>query len=241
MSVYTVSDSVDYCRAICVGMPTAAVQVKGADMINSIMWNAYPWRWAQKALTAIPLVDGTQDYAFAPTDYMRMVSARLTRTDTTPDVYDELTVVRHLAPDLTKMGFRAGLSSICRWPATSVLRLNCAAAVPSGTTMRIDGEYQYQPSKIAAIAVAFPFPDQYFNVFCDGLLWQFYLLAKDSRAGTVQFTKNGAVYTGQMGAFYDSLMTMRSAEDWGAGDTMFPSEPLGIGGAFRSFSGIYGP
>ncbi len=224
------------------GIPVADVQVIAADIINSTIWNAYPWRWAQKSMTAIPLVDGTQDYTFAPTDYMRTVAMRLTMTNTTPDVSCELTVVRNLAPDLTKAGFRGGLTQIAYQPAITKLRLSSAAAVPTGQTIQIDGEYQFQPAKITTIGATLPFPDQYFGVFCDGLLWQFMLLGKDTRAGTATANGKGAVnYTGQMGIFYDSLMSMREAEDWGAGDDIFPSDPLGLSGAGRSFSGIFGP
>lgn len=240
-STYTVNNAITYTQAICVGIPVSAIQLQAADFINATIWNAYPWRWSQKAMTAIPLVDGTQDYTFAPTDLFRLVQARLVQTDTTPDVYDELTVLRNLYPDLTKASFRGGLKNIAYVPATSKLRLNQAASVPTGLTYEIQGEYQYQPTKITGTSDTFPFPDQHFSTFCHGLLWQFFMLSKDDRAGTVQFTKNGAVYTGQMGTFFDSLMAMREAEDWGAGDTIFPADPLGIAGAGRSSFSIYGP
>lgn len=243
-STYTVANAITYTQAMCVGIPVSTVQVVAADVIHSIIWNVYPWRWACKNYASnIALIDGTQDYAWAPTDYMRLTHARLIRTDTTPDIYDELTVLRNLTPDLTKAGFRSGLSSISYGRvAPASVRLNQAAAVPTGVTIEIQLEYQFQPTKITATSATFPFPDQYFNVFCDGMLWQFYLLAKDSRAGTSQATKaGGAVYTGQMGIFYDSLMTMRDAEDWGAGDTIFPSDPLGASGSGNAFAGIYSP
>lgn len=239
-STYTVANAVTYTQAICVGIPVSTIQIAAADQINSIMWNTYPWRWAQKPMTGIPLVDGTQDYTFAPTDYMRMVAARLVQTNTTPDEYDELTVVRNLAPDLSKAGFRSGLTQIALSAALGKLRLNQASAVPTLLTFEIQGEYQYQPTKITATSATFPFPDQYFKIFCDGLLWQFYMLSKDDRAGTVQFTKNGAVYTGQLGVFFDGLMAMREAEDWGAGDNIFPSDPIGVTGAGSPFANMYG-
>lgn len=239
-STYTVLNAITYTQAICVGVPVSAIQVAAADQINGIIWNAYPWRWAQKAMTAIVLVDGTQDYTFAPADYFRMVAARLVRTDTTPDQFDELALVRNIAPDLSKQGFQSGLTQITYQPAVTKLRLTSAAAVSSPQTYEIQGEYQYQPTKITATSATFPFPDQYFKVFCDGLLWQFYMLSKDDRQGTVQFTKNGAVYTGQMGVFYDGLLSMREAEDWGAGDNVFPSDPIGVIGAGSPFASVYG-
>ncbi len=220
----------------------ADVQIMAADMVNSIIWNAFPWRWSQVAMTPIPLVDGTQDYTFAPSDYMRLVGARLTLTSATPDVSDELTVVKNLTPDLSKAGFRSGLTLISYNKPLTKLRINQAAAIASGVTVQIDGEYQKQPAKITTIGATLPFPDQYFNVFCDGLLWMYMQLGKDSRAGSAVADGKGRVsYSGKMGEFYDSLMAMREAEDYGAGDTVFPDDPLGVAGRGVAFSGIYGP
>lgn len=244
-STYTVANAVTYTQAICVGIPVSAIQIAAADMVHSIIWNAYPWRWARKNFSGFALVDGTQDYSFSSiTDCMRLVSANLVRTDTTPDQIETITIVRNLTGDLTKAGFRSGLNQISLevTATTSLsLRLNQAAAVPSGITIEITGQYQFQPTKITATSATFLFPDQYFKVFCDGLLWQFYMLSKDDRAGTVQFTSGGAVYTGQMGVFFDGLLMMREAEDWGAGDNIFPSDPMGVAGMGFAYSNIYGP
>ncbi len=238
---YLVSDAVTYTQAICVGMPVSAIQVVAADQVNSIMWNAYPWRWAMKSLTAIPLVDGTQDYTFAPADYMRIIFARIAQTNTDPDEYDELNVVKFIAPDLVKNAFRQGLQQIAYLPQSQKLRLSRAAAVPTGNTYEIQGEYQFIPTKITSTGATLPFPDQYNSVFCDGLLWKFYQLAKDDRAGTLQVTKSGAVaYTGQMGIFNEGILAMRDAEDWGAGDNVFPDSPLGFASRVSGFSPIFG-
>jgi hypothetical protein len=245
-STYKISDAITYAQAICVGMPVAAIQLAAADMVNAIIWNAYPWQWARKNAPAIPLIDGQQDYSFATVaDYMRLLKATLVRTSTTPNAYEELTVVRNLAQDLTKAGFRSGLSQVAYDGTTGgpILRLNQAAAVPAGNVVALVPQYQFQPVKITAVTATMVFPDQYFMVFCAGLLWQFYLLAKDGRAGTAQATKTGSmVYTGQMGIFYDELISMREAEDYGGGDTLHPSEPIGIGGPGTWIgAGIYGP
>lgn len=245
-STYTIKNAVDWAQAICVGMPVAAIQLAAADMVNSIIWNSYPWQWARKNAAPIPLVDGQQDYPFAAvTDYMRLLKAVLVRTDQVPNKYDDLTIVRNIAQDLTKAGFRSGLRNVAYDGAVGgpILRLSQAASVPAGNVINLQAQYQFQPAKIVATTSTIVFPDQYFPVYCAGLLWQFYQLAKDSRAGTAQATKSGAmVYTGQMGIFYDALIAMREAEDYGAGDTIFPSEPIGIGGSgLWVGSGIYGP
>ena len=241
MASYSVAESVLFCQAICSNIPVDSIKVIAADNVNSIMWNAYPWRWAQKAITPILLVDGTQDYTFAPTDYMRLVAMRLVQTSSTPDVYEELTVVRNLAPDLSKAGFCAGLSQIAMVPALGKLRLTRAASVPTGQTFEIQGEYQYQPPKITSTNASLPFPDQYFSTFNEGLLWMFFRLGKDSREGSAQANgKGGVVYTGHMGVFYDSLISMRESEEWGAGDNIFPSDPLGVGSGGGYPGNMYG-
>ncbi len=237
---YTVADAINYAKPMVANMPTSSVQIAAADFINSIIWNAYPWRWAVTPMTSILLVDGQQDYAFGPTDYMRMVAARLTRTDATPDQSSPLSLVRNLEPDLTPGSFRGSLSLLTFMESRGVLRLNQASYIASGTTIYIDGEYQYQPAAIISTSSLFPFPNQYFHVFCQGLLWQFFMLAKDERAGSMQGTKGGnAAYTGQMGIFYDALMSMREAEDWGAGDITFPADPLGMARNIL-YSPVYG-
>ncbi len=237
---YLASAAATYCQAIGVGIPISAIEVVVADQINSIMWDAYPWRWAMKSMTAIPLVDGTQDYAFAPADYMRLIAARIAQTNTDPDEYDELSVVKFISPDLMKNAFRQGLQQIAYLPQSQKLRLSRAAAVPTGNTYEIQGEYQFMPTKITAMSATLPFPDQYFSVFCDGFLWKVYQLSKDDRAGTLQVTKNGsAAYTGQMGIFYNGILGMLDAEDYGAGDNIFPDSPLGFASRASGFSPIF--
>jgi hypothetical protein len=159
-------------------------------------------------------------------------------TKTTPDQFYEIDVVRNLAPDLGQSGVE-GLRQVAYHSALTKLRLTTAAAVSSPNTYEIQGEYQYQPTKITNTGQLLPFPDQYFGVFCAGLLWQFMSISKDSREGTAQANgKGGVMYTGQMGIFYDALINMREQEEWGAGDNIFPSDPIGAGGGY--YPNIYG-
>lgn len=239
MAAYTVQNAIDFVRPFVKNIPVSAIQVTAADIINSIIWCAYPWRWSLAALTAIPLSDGVQDFGSAPTNYFRIVRARITRTDTTPDQYNELVILRTLTPELTKAGFST-LSSISYEGAIDKFRLNFAASVPTGITLQIDGEFQTVVTKITAASATFAFPDQYFRIFCEGLAWFFHRLADDSRQGQCSANKQGQViYTGQMGIFYDALITMRESEEWGAGDTIFPTDPLG---SYRNANPtIFGP
>lgn len=231
MSTYTYTNVVSQIQPLVKNAPVSSIQIVTADIVNSIVWAAYPWRWSLGSITPVALVDGTQDYTGIPTDYFRLVRARITRTDTTPDQYNEIIVVRNLVPELTKAGFDS-LSSVAVDGATSKFRLNCAASVPTGITLQIDAEYQKLVTKVASMSTVIVIPDQYMNVVAEGMLWWFYRLLGDTREGGLMTDKRGnSHYSGQMGVFYDALIFMREAEEWGAGDSVFPSDPLG---AYRS-------
>ncbi len=207
--------------------------------VNSIMWTAYPWRWSLKALTPIALVNAQQDYTNAETDFMKLIRARVTRTDTTPDVYNDILILKWLPPELSLLLGLQDIESVCFEPTITKFRLNASVNLPTGVTGTLNGEYQKVPTKVTAATTAFLFPDEYFSVFVSGLTWQFYLFADDPRAGERRTDGHGnTTYTGQMGVFYDALMMMRESEDWGAGDTIFPQDPLG---AYRTGNpGLFG-
>lgn len=236
MGTYTGANAVDMVRRYIKMVPLSAsnVDVLLVDRIHSLMWCAWPWRWSQASLTAIPLVDGQQDYSLASGDataLLRLLHVRIVRTDVTPDEFRELDVCEHLSPELTCKGGINQIRKIAYIPALSKVRLELAASVPTGSTLNIQGEYQTNPTKITALATALVWPDCYFDVFCDGLLWKCYQFADDPRAGTAQIVKGGnVVYTGQMGVFYGGLARMIETEDYSGTPLIFPQNPLGAQG-----------
>lgn len=225
---YTYTNAVSHVAFFVKNMPVTNVQVVACDTIQSIIWCAYPWSWTLTANTTVTLSDGVQDFAGINADFMKMVRARITRTDTTPDLYNELLIVKWLPPELsTKLGWN-DLTSVCYEATLAKLRLNATIALPSGVTARLDYEYQKSPTKVTSLATTLPCPDHYFDVVVAGLTWQFYKFADDPRAGTLVADRMGSVRaSGAMGEFYDLLHWMRESEDWGAGDTIFPDNPLG--------------
>jgi len=235
-ATYTPNDAITYATPFVKGIPITAVQSAACDFIQSYIWRyPVPWRWAMKALTPIALVNGTQDYTIADSDYMQLVRARITRTDTTPNQNnDNLTLVHFLAPDIQSNIDPMAVTSCSHVPTTAAplkLRLTRSVGVSAGTTYQINGEYKFAPTKIVSgnMATVLAFQDHYFDIFCDGLLWRLYQLADDSRAGTMTVRNDGTIaYSGQMGVFINGLMAAAQAEDWGAGDTMYPEQPLGM-------------
>lgn len=241
MATYIYQDAVNFAQSLVKGIPVSNISVLAVDQINSVFWKAYPWPWTRDTLTAIALVDGTQDYSLDATDQnlvWRMLNARVTQTLPTPTKYRDLRIMRHLEPIVeAKIGW-PNFQLISYEVEIDKLRLEAAVQVPAGFTMRIDGEYQLFPPKVTSLSQTIMFPDYHMNVFCDGLLWMLYRFADDKRAGSAISTAQGVQYVGQMGIFYDGLVQTKEAEEHGAGDTVYPGES--IGGTSLYFPGIYG-
>jgi hypothetical protein len=224
-------------------LPITAIDAEACDQVSSTMYIEAFWRWTLQNITpaSIPLVDGTQDYS-VPTNLYRMWRARIVRTDTTPDQYNEIGVKEFLPPDLNPASPWI-MRAMCHEESLGKLRLEQAASISTGETYELQGEYQLNPTKITSLTLGDPFwfPDVYFPVFCEGLKWKLFEYADDARAGTVTIDRHGnRQTTGQAGKFYFALDMMKQAEDFGSGDSSeFPDEPFGVS-SFNGMGSIYG-
>jgi len=225
---YSVLDGIHHCRLSIKNMPVADVQIICADKINSRIHRSYPWRWSTSALTPISLVDSTQDYGSKPTDYFRLLRARIVRTDCTPDdVFEPLDILNKLEPKLRPVSPRM-IKAISYEGHINKFRLERAVQVTSPNTFEIQAEYQTLVTTITNTSDPLPFPDQYFDVFVEGLKWEFFKFADDVRAGTARFDQTSGMFvcTGQAAEFYGALYDMAASEGYAAGDTIAPTEPL---------------
>src|SRR6185437_14492974 len=140
MATYTPQDAINMASALNHKAPTATMQTYAVDLVHSFIWTAFPWTWTRKALTAISLTDGVQDYALASansTDFYRFVNLELNQTSTTPNVVRALSQKNHLSQELVTTG---GIDTIRHFswePSISKIRLDYPAAVPSGVTIVI--------------------------------------------------------------------------------------------------------
>lgn len=243
-STYTPNAAIAYCKSMVKAIPIDQIAATACDMVNSMLWTFYPWRWSKSSLTPITCSDGVQDYVPTDTNILRPVALRLVRTDVTPNEYRELGLLANLSPELTRTGGLETIRAAGWYPAGNFIRLALAASVSSPQVLQIQGEYQTTPTKITqpGLNTVFAFPDHFFMVFVAGLLWQCYVLSDDPRAGAVQYQKNGTqmkVYTGQLGLFMDLMLQMARTEDLGAGDEFqWPDNPLGVGRSY--WPGLYG-
>lgn len=233
-STYTPTIAIALARKFIRDAPVTSIDSQLCDIVHSILWTYYPWKWAQKALTALTGVDGTQDYTIdaADTDFWKLLRVRIVQTNTTPDIFhDDIKIREWLSPDLTTTGMY-GIHSAAQYQVSSTIkiRLNAALSVTGSDTYQIQGEYWKNPVLItdATLSTAFVFDDRFFPVFMEGLKWKAYEYLGDSRAGTVQVTKSGQqVWTGQAGIFFGMLQRMAEVEDFGAETQDYPEYSLG--------------
>lgn len=175
---------------------------------------------------------------------LRILKQRTARLDTSPAEYRELKLLNNLSPELTRQGGLDTITAASFYGSSNTVRLDLAASIGTGVIMQVQGEYQFMPTKItdANMNTALPFPDQYFNVFVEGVLWQIYRLSDDPRAGSGAMSINGSqskTRQGQYAIYQQAMEQMKNIEDLGSGDEfMWPEEPLGVGRSF--FPGLFG-
>lgn len=235
-TTYTPQDAITYLQKIINGAPVTDIDSQVCDLVKRIIWIAYPWRFSLAALTAVSLTNGNQNFANGnPTTLFRLVRARIVRTDITSpgNPVKDLMISSWIEP---APAFRIDYSN-CRWVChnriTDQFRLEAALNVPTGMTLQLQGEYQTFATKITdanlSNTAAFDsMPDEYFHMFCAGLLWQLYKFTRDKREGGAQKVGNQVIYTGQLGEFHDNIIACAQAEGWGQGETQFPDNPLGV-------------
>src|SRR5271157_450558 len=226
---YTFTDVMTAVQELVHHIPVTTLQVYACDKINSIIWLFYPWRWTMTAVAPITALNGIQDYASVPADFHKLTAGRIIRTDVTPNQIQPIKVMGHLEGEVQRQGSINTVQGVSYEPTINSFRLDIPLQVSGGTTYTINLDYQQKPTKIIAIATTLAPPDQYFNVTVDGVLWAFYRLADDPRAGAVTINRAGDKQTsGQLGVFMTALEEMRRMEDSGqALDTRYPEEPLG--------------
>ncbi len=241
---YTPQQAINLVQQFAHGVPLTGTEANICDMVNSWMWTQYPWSWSIASLTPITLTDGVQDYTPTNTDILRPLRFQIARTDTTPMEVRELSLLANLSIELTRRG-GLDMNTACGFYAgPNFIRLMYAASVGPNQTLQLQGQYQKTPTRItdATMTNPFPFDDNYFSVFVEGIKYYIYKLSDDPRAGTIQMSKNGRfqqVFTGQLGIFMYHLNYMASREELQTGDQFqFPETGLGQGRSY--WPGLFG-
>lgn len=214
------------------GIPLAKVNAQVCDFVSQDMYVEYPWKQTitNTAKGIIPLIDATQDYPCAAPNILRPLKAWLTRTDTIPATIRDLTIVRDLSPNLYPKSYNS-ITQVSLQQSIGLFRLDSAVNLPTGIQIELNLDYQIDPIKVTDLTQIIWFQDHFAVCALEGLLYWVYKLADDSRAGAAATDAYNRVtgYSGQLGTYKAALGRMKSAEDYGFTDSVFPSEPMGMG------------
>jgi hypothetical protein len=226
---YKFQDVVTETQELVHQIPTTVVQLYACDKVNSIVHLYWPWHWTSFGVPPIVAKNGVQDYPFIPGDFYKLLAGRIFRTDISPYQIQPIKIAGHLEGEVQRQGSINTIQSVSYEPVVNSFRLDIPLQVSGGTVYLINLDYQNKPIKVTALTQTICPPDQYYNVLVEGVLWAFYRLADDPRAGTVTINRAGdKQYSGQLSVFMDALETMKRMEDSGqALDTRYPEEPLG--------------
>lgn len=205
-------DAIDYCKKFIKNMPLEQVQIEIMDQVNKIMWMAAPFRWTVGTLSAISLASNTQDYTLAPpADFLYLLRAYISDGTTTPR---ELDVEPTLPADVKIVGDPTRLSYV----GSNTFRTSPKTGTLISPTQQIISFYK----KIAPVitesnantAGTLVFDDEWFWVYCSGVLWQAYLYGDDQRAGgaSIDVTSGKYQFTGQRGTFEANMQVMKSRD-----------------------------
>jgi hypothetical protein len=198
-------------------------QYQTVDYIASLMWTAAPWSWTLGQTTNVSIVAGTTDYTVTPpSDFLYLTRAYIADGNQ----INELKIVSSLPATGTQVGVPTQV--FYDVPNTKVRVFPVPTTNYSGTLVMI---YKKQPPKITnsnfSTAGAQIFPDCYFPVLQEGVLWMAYQYADDQRAGNATVNEEGKTqFTQQLGIFQAAIAEMRRSEKL---PLNFPESPISHG------------
>lgn len=232
MYSYTWQNLIDVGKRYGKGIPLAQVNAQVCDFTSSDMYIEYPWKQTitDTAAGMIPLIDSVQDYSVEAPNIMRPLKSALWRTDVIPNEVRDLNIEKDLSVNLVPRSWYA-LRAMSLQQAVGLFRLDSAVNVPTGMQLELRVDYQINPAKVTDLSASCWFDDRYAFVAMEGMLYWVYKLNDDNRAGTATTDAFGRVtgYTGQLGIYKAALGRMKSAEELGFTESVFPSEPMGLG------------
>tara|TARA_R110000868_G_scaffold153995_1_gene379982 strand:+ start:1612 stop:2304 length:693 start_codon:yes stop_codon:yes gene_type:complete len=207
----TPQDAFDYVKSYLKGMPLSAISPEMLDQVSKRMWMAAAWRWTIGSLPAKTIVTNTQDYTITtPSDFLLLFNGFISDG---ANVYRDIIIEPQLPEDVKVVGNPSRVS----FEGSSTYRLfPKPGTIPNSPAQQLILRYKKMAPVIDTPAMTEPgsliFDDEWFWVFCEGVLWKAYLWGDDNRAGNVTVSPNGIQYTGQAAVFQDAIKTMAEHE-----------------------------
>lgn len=206
---YTAGEALTYAKEFIKNQPIdrAAIGVQTLDIASTFFWMYAPWRWTVAPMTAVNVTGNTPDYTITePADFLYLQQAWITEADKiTP-----LDIVPVLPADPKQVGKPNSVAFVNGTPA--VLRLFPQPAAGGGKWLL--STYKKTHTRITATSDGLIFPDEWFPVYQEIVLYWALFFADDQRAGGSSTAANGATqHSGQWGKVISTLEAMKARED----------------------------
>lgn len=208
-------EALDYVKIFIKRMPLNQVYTELTNRVASIMWMYAPWRWTVGSTPTFPLVAATQNYVMAyPADWLYALRSTVTNGKLTEPLLEIVPVIETVTGFIgspKQIAFRGAAGD-----AAGAIQINPVPAELDGT-LTVTGLYKKAMTAFTNETIytaVMPFPDEWYWVFEEGVLWMAYQYGDDRRAGDATIDpSNGKVsFSGQRANFEAALTQMREKE-----------------------------
>jgi hypothetical protein len=218
-STKTAAQAILFAKSMLKDMPLDSVEslptaIEMADQVNKWMWMAQEWRWTLGALPQVQIEGNKEDYQITlPNDFLYAVETKIVSANAP---------IRPLIPVacLSSGGRLKGEPveiQVGGVGANGFYRLNPVLASNPSTPKYLIGEYKKSAPTITQANYQTPgalvFPDEWFWVYCFGVMAFAWAWGDDQRSGSVQINNQGSyAFTGFYGQFEAGLQKMKERE-----------------------------
>jgi len=208
-------EALDYAKIYIKRMPLNQVFTQLANRVSNIMWMAAPWRWTIGSTPTFTLTGAQQNYTINyPADWLYPIRSTVTDgklTEPNLEIVPLIETVTGFVGSPKQIAFTGTAGQV-----GGPVQISPVPATVTGTLV-VTGLYKkkitpYTNQTIYNTVV--PFPDEWFWVFEDGMLWAAYQYGDDRRAGdaTIDPSSGKLSYSGQRAQFEAGLEQMRQRE-----------------------------
>jgi hypothetical protein len=206
---YTVGKALTYAKKFIKDQPIDGtdVGVQTLDMASKFFWMYAPWRWTIGNMSPVQITGNAVDYTVAePADFLYLQQAWLPEGDK----FTPLDIVPMLPADPKQTGKPSKVMFV--QGATDKYRL--FPQPPAGGDKWLLAIYKKAHTEITATSDTPGFPDEWFPIYQEIVLYYAYKFADDQRAGSSTIMANGQTqHSGQWGKVISMLEAMKGRED----------------------------
>jgi hypothetical protein len=208
-------EAFDYAKIYIKRMPLDQVKTQLINRVSKIMWMHAPWRWTLGSIPIFTLTAATQNYTITyPADWLYALTANVSDgqlTEPNLEIVPLIETVSGFVGSPKQIAFTGTAGQV-----GGPVQITPVPAQVTGTKT-VNGLYKkkYTPFTNETIySTVVPFPDEWFDVFEDGMLWAAYQYADDKRAGDASMDASSGKlsYSGQRAIFEAGLMRMSQKE-----------------------------